>query len=72
MPDPMRIAAVYAHPDDDTNGIGGLLAANADRTRYTLVVCTSGEAGEIADPALATRENLASVREQEELARSRR
>jgi LmbE family N-acetylglucosaminyl deacetylase len=62
----IRFAAVYAHPDDDTNGIGALLAANADRIRYTLICCTSGEAGEIADPSLATRENLAQIREQEE------
>jgi LmbE family N-acetylglucosaminyl deacetylase len=66
MAERIRLAAVYAHPDDDTNGIGGLLAANADRIDYTLIDCTSGEAGEIADPSLATRENLAQVREQEE------
>jgi len=63
----VRLAAVYAHPDDDTNGIAGLLAEGADRIDYTLIVATSGEAGEIADPSLATRENLAEVREQEEL-----
>ncbi len=66
MTERVRLAAVYAHPDDDTNGIGGLLAANADRIDYTLICCTSGEAGEIADPSLATPENLAHVREQEE------
>src|SRR5207247_977600 len=33
---------------------------------YTLIVATSGEAGLISDPALATRENLAEVREAEE------
>jgi LmbE family N-acetylglucosaminyl deacetylase len=66
MAERIRLAAVYAHPDDDTNGIGAVLAANADRIRYTLICCTSGEAGEIADPSLATRENLAQVREQEE------
>ena len=66
MAERIRLAAVYAHPDDDTNGIGALLAANAHRIHYTLICCTSGEAGEIADPSLATRENLATVREQEE------
>jgi LmbE family N-acetylglucosaminyl deacetylase len=66
MAERIRLAAVYAHPDDDTNGIGALLAANADRIHYTLICCTSGEAGEIADPSLATRENLATVREREE------
>ena len=63
-----RLAAVYAHPDDDTNGIAGLLAAERDGLEYTLVVATSGEAGEIADPQLATPETLGSVREREELA----
>lgn len=66
MAERIRLAAVYAHPDDDTNGIGALLAANADRIHYTLICCTSGEAGEIADPSLATRDNLAQIREQEE------
>ncbi len=63
-----RLAAVYAHPDDDTNGIAGLLAAGRDDLEYTLVVATSGEAGEIADPDLATPESLGPVREREELA----
>ena len=66
MAERIRLAAVYAHPDDDTNGIGALLAANAGRIHYTLICCTSGEAGEIADSSLATRENLATVREKEE------
>jgi len=66
MAERIRLAAVYAHPDDDTNGLGATLALNADHIRYTLICCTSGEAGEIADPSLATRENLAAVREQEE------
>ncbi|HEX2089116.1 MAG TPA: PIG-L deacetylase family protein [Actinomycetota bacterium] len=61
-----RLAAVYAHPDDDTFGVGGTLLLNPD-TEYTLIVATSGDAGEIADPALATREDLGAVREQEEL-----
>lgn len=65
MTERIRIAGVFAHPDDDTNGLGATLALNADRIHYTLICCTSGEAGEIAD-SLATRENLAQVREQEE------
>ncbi len=60
-----RLAAVYAHPDDDTFGVGGTLLLNPD-LEYTLIIATSGGAGEIADQALATRENLAEVREQEE------
>ena len=60
-----RLTAVYAHPDDDTYGVGGTLAMNPELD-YTLIVATSGDAGMISDPALATRENLATVREQEE------
>jgi len=66
MTERIRLAAVFAHPDDDTNGLGATLAANADGIHYTLICCTSGDAGEIADPSLATRETLAQVREQEE------
>ena len=60
-----RLTAVYAHPDDDTFGVGGTLLLNPD-INYALIVATSGDAGEIADPGLATRDNLAEVREQEE------
>lgn len=60
---------MFAHPDDDTFALGGTLLAEADRiAHYTVVVATSGEAGPIADPGLATRENLAEVREAEERA----
>jgi LmbE family N-acetylglucosaminyl deacetylase len=62
-----RLAGVYAHPDDDTYGLGGILAKHGEEIDYTLIVATSGEAGMIADPALATQENLARVREAEEL-----
>jgi LmbE family N-acetylglucosaminyl deacetylase len=59
-----RLAAVFAHPDDDTYCLGGTLAL--DGIEYTLVVATSGEAGPISDPSLATADTLAKVREQEE------
>jgi LmbE family N-acetylglucosaminyl deacetylase len=63
----VRLAAVYAHPDDDTYGVAGSLALEGpDRIDYTLIVATSGEAGLISDPSLANRENLARVREGEE------
>jgi LmbE family N-acetylglucosaminyl deacetylase len=63
----VRLAAIYAHPDDDTYSLGGVLAKEGiERIQYTVVVATSGEAGIISDPALASRENLAAVREGEE------
>jgi LmbE family N-acetylglucosaminyl deacetylase len=61
-----RIACIVAHPDDDTYGVGGSLALHAGSDlEVTVVVTTSGEAGQIADPSLATRQTLASVREAE-------
>jgi LmbE family N-acetylglucosaminyl deacetylase len=61
-----RLAAVFAHPDDDTYGLAGTLALGDGEIEYTLVVATSGEAGPISDPSLASRENLAQVREAEQ------
>ncbi|HEU5224180.1 MAG TPA: PIG-L family deacetylase [Actinomycetota bacterium] len=64
-----RIACVFAHPDDETFGVGGSLALHAhDDFELTVILATSGEAGRIADASLATRETLASVREAEDLA----
>lgn len=62
----VRLAAVYAHPDDDVYGIGGLLALERERVELTVIVATSGEAGLISDPSLATRDDLGRVREGEE------
>jgi LmbE family N-acetylglucosaminyl deacetylase len=65
----VRLTAVYAHPDDDTYGVAGVLASEGpERIEYSLIVATSGEAGVISDPSLANRENLAEVREAEERA----
>jgi LmbE family N-acetylglucosaminyl deacetylase len=57
---------IFAHPDDESFGVAGTLA-RATRLGYPVaVVCaTRGEEGQIADPALATPENLGVVREQE-------
>ncbi len=64
-----RIACVFAHPDDDTYGVGGSLALHAeDDLEITVVLATSGEAGRIADDSLATRADLGRVREREDLA----
>jgi len=64
-----RVACVFAHPDDDTFGVGGSLALHAeDELELTVILATSGDAGRIADASLATRETLAKVREAEDLA----
>lgn len=65
-PAPLTLMAVHAHPDDESIGTGGVLARySAEGVRTVLVTCTGGEVGEIADPSLATPENLAEVREGE-------
>ena len=63
----LTLMAVFAHPDDESFGIGGTLARySADPEVRTVLVCaTRGEAGTIAEPSLATPERLGEVREQE-------
>jgi LmbE family N-acetylglucosaminyl deacetylase len=63
---PVRMLGVFAHPDDDVFTLGGVLAEAGDRLETTLVFATSGGAGPISDPSLATRETLADVREREQ------
>lgn len=64
-----RLAAVFAHPDDDTFNLGGsVLGHGPDALELTLVVATSGEAGLIFESSLATRDDLGEVREAEERA----
>ena len=59
--------AVFAHPDDESFGIGGTLTryGSDPDVRVVLVCATRGEAGEISDPGLATPDSLGAVREQE-------
>ncbi len=62
----LSLLAVFAHPDDEGFGSGGTLALLVDRgAKITLVCATNGDVGEISDPALATPDNLAQVRQQE-------
>jgi LmbE family N-acetylglucosaminyl deacetylase len=58
--------AVFAHPDDEAFGTGGTLSKYAaEGCNVTLVTATRGEAGQIAEPDLATAADLPFVREQE-------
>jgi LmbE family N-acetylglucosaminyl deacetylase len=58
--------AVVAHPDDESLIAGGTLAMAARAGLSTGVVSmTRGEGGPISDPALASPETLAGVREAE-------
>lgn len=52
MPDPLRLMAVLAHPDDESLGCGGTLARYAAEGVETyLVTATLGERGWMGDPA---------------------
>ena len=63
---PLRLMSVLAHPDDETFGGAGLMARATASGHMAAAVCaTRGEAGEIANPTLATPETLGKVREQE-------
>jgi N-acetyl-1-D-myo-inositol-2-amino-2-deoxy-alpha-D-glucopyranoside deacetylase len=60
------LLVALAHPDDETFGVGGVMArAVAEGHRVVILCATRGEAGEIADPSLATPETLGEVRERE-------
>jgi LmbE family N-acetylglucosaminyl deacetylase len=60
------LLAVFAHPDDEEWGTSGALRACVERgIEVHLLTATSGGVGEISDPALATPETLAAVREDE-------
>lgn len=62
----LGLMGIFAHPDDESFGMAGTLArATMDGHLAAIVCATRGEEGKIADPALATQENLGQVREQE-------
>ena len=60
-----RLLGVFAHPDDEGSMSGALLQYSTLGVETGLLCATRGEVGEIADPALATPENLGEVREEE-------
>jgi LmbE family N-acetylglucosaminyl deacetylase len=63
---PGGLLSIFAHPDDETFGVGGTMAHYRDRdVPVTVVSATRGEVGEIAPGTDATPETLGQVREQE-------
>jgi len=68
--EPLRLLAVFAHPDDETLGLGGVLARYAAEGVEThLVTATRGEGGRFRGlkegPGHPGREKLAAIREAE-------
>ncbi len=60
------LVAIFAHPDDETFGLGGTMAYYAERgVPVTMVCATRGEVGEITAGHEATPETLGRFREQE-------
>jgi mycothiol S-conjugate amidase len=69
-PDPLRLMAVHAHPDDESSKGAATMARYVDEGVEVLVVtCTGGERGSILNPALKGRpeieENIAEIRRAE-------
>jgi selenocysteine lyase/cysteine desulfurase/LmbE family N-acetylglucosaminyl deacetylase len=63
---PVRVLGVFAHPDDETFCAGGVLARQAKAGAEVMVVsATHGEAGQIRDSRVATRQTIGAVRESE-------
>jgi LmbE family N-acetylglucosaminyl deacetylase len=61
-----KILAISAHPDDETLFSGGTLAKYARQGHAVFILeTTRGEGGEVGEPPLTTRDNLAAFREQE-------
>jgi LmbE family N-acetylglucosaminyl deacetylase len=60
------LLAIFAHPDDETFGLGGTMARCAARgVPVTMVCATRGEVGEITPGSDATPDTLGRFREQE-------
>ena len=60
------LLAIFAHPDDETFGVGGTMALYRDRgIPVTMISATRGEVGEISPGTAATPETLGRFREQE-------
>ena len=67
MDNPLRLLAVFAHPDDESMGMGGTLAKYAAEGVETYLVCASrGEAGWFGpEDQFPGPERLGQLREQE-------
>jgi LmbE family N-acetylglucosaminyl deacetylase len=67
MGEPLRLMCVFAHPDDESMGAGGILAKYAaEGVRTSLVTATRGQCGRAGDPAqMPSPAELGALREGE-------
>src|ERR1700712_3349761 len=69
-PQPLRLLCVHAHPDDESSKGAATMAKYVDEGAKVLVVsCTGGERGDVLNPALKDRadvaENIIEIRKDE-------
>ena len=63
---PRRIGLVFAHPDDETFCVGGIVAKYAAAgVKIDLFCATDGDAGKSAGVPVSSREELARIRREE-------
>ena len=62
-----RILFFFAHPDDETFTVGGLLASLSNRNDVETIVysATLGDAGKCGSPPICSREELSLIRKKE-------
>jgi len=62
----MKFLFIFAHPDDETFSSGGTIVKLAkSKHKVILATATKGEAGELGNPPITTRDKVGEVREQE-------
>ena len=65
------IAAVFAHPDDESFSVAGTILHYVPRGRCVLFCATDGDAGKSPDVPVSSREELGQLRRHELLTASR-
>lgn len=62
----MKVIFIFAHPDDESFSSAGIISKLSQKEVIVkLITATKGEEGELGDPPIATRENIAEIREKE-------
>jgi LmbE family N-acetylglucosaminyl deacetylase len=66
MAEKLSLRAIFAHPDDEAFGTGGVLSKYAhEGVEVHLVMATLGEVGQVANPAIQLTQPIGVLREQE-------